>query len=74
MKAAVLSGVGGDFELQRADRPEQHGRIAQRAKHLNRAFFTQLHQAGAQLLDLERIHHFDRVKNFRSKKRQTSKL
>ena len=70
----MLQTVRGHVELQTADRTEQHHRVAQWTEYLDRAFLAELHQAGAQLLGLERIDDLDDVEDFRREERQAGEL
>ncbi|EWS64606.1 hypothetical protein Y695_02148 [Hydrogenophaga sp. T4] len=62
------------FELQLPHGAEQQHAARHRAEHLDCAFFTQLGQAGAQLLAAQRIGHFHAADDFRREEGQTGEL
>ena len=62
------------FKLQLTHRAQQQHGAGNRPEDLNRAFFTQLCQAGAQLLAAQRVGHFNGAEHLGCKKRQAGEL
>ena len=70
----MLQPVRYHLKLQLPHSTKQQQRARNRPEHLNRAFFAQLGQAGAQLLGSQRISYLYGAEHFGCKKRQAGKL
>ena len=70
----VFQPVRDHFKLELSHGAQQQHRTRHRAEHLDRAFFTQLGQAGAQLFAAQRVGHFHAADDFRCEERQAGEL
>ena len=70
----MLQPVRHHLELQLAHRAQQQHAAGHRAKDLDRAFFAQLREAGAQLLAAQRVGHLDAAEHLGREERQTGEL